>query len=357
MTLALVVCFMPWAVRNVVWRKREEPLCQPLQRNGRAEPEGRLVFVNAAPCTPTGVVSFNNAREACSFDSGVCYGSYLCLHKPTSDPEKMASGDYPYGEHMHGRKRLWEFRLQLTFRQDVDGEFYFGAEQDRYYHIAPPQRLVSHAVNMVLKRVATGMYQTHGEDPASSSGEKERPALVFPLWVLDQIIITPAGDTPPDLTDSQFSTFGRIKADNRAAMQKELGALRFERDLTYTFGFWCIAQFIDAIAWSSRSPPGGVPPAVPMADLGTHPPCYITMYALKPKDEWENRRGAADNRHLDSRKIYLWRVALWSSKVPPDPRRARELTTVLTPVQEQEPAGKRPPLPQRRVRCCSLWDL
>ena len=68
-------------------------------------------------------------------------------------------------------------------------------------------------------------------------------------------------------------------------MQEALNGLEFKPGRTFTFGFWCIAQFVDAIGW--RVSLGSVAkdgrcqgldevslPEVKLNEIGTHPPFY-----------------------------------------------------------------------------------
>eukprot|EP00928_Gymnodinium_smaydae_P089002 TRINITY_DN73017_c0_g1_i1.p1 TRINITY_DN73017_c0_g1~~TRINITY_DN73017_c0_g1_i1.p1 ORF type:complete len:415 (-),score=65.56 TRINITY_DN73017_c0_g1_i1:76-1251(-) len=327
--------FMAWLTWRCLRRKDESK--KKLSRSrGRAVPgaldlsdsegngeKGHLVLVNAAPCGPPGAVFQSNAPEPCPFETDISSGNYLFIHRPTDDPERVESGDYPYGDHMHGRRRLWEFRMQFRFKRKVEGEVFFGVEQDRYYPVSMVERYLVSSFVSLIRRAAPGMYHSHGDDPVTTDGECEIPGTVFPLWVMDQLIVTPEGETPPRLNDPEFDTFGRIKAHDREAMKQAIDGLDFSPGKTYTFGFWCVAQFMDAIAWKLLA--AGILPETSLTDLSTHPPCFATMYCLKPKDQWRSVSGPRDNRHLVSRKTYLWRVGFWSSHLPPPPGRTKEL--------------------------------
>eukprot|EP00438_Fugacium_kawagutii_P031295 Skav201233 [mRNA] locus=scaffold4162:159047:180794:+ [translate_table: standard] len=248
----------------------------------------------------------------------------MCVHKPTHEPEKMRSGKYALSEHLHQRKRLWEWRLQLRFRDVVQADnVFFGCEQDRYYHVGTVDRYISSSVIALLRQAADNVYQTHGEDPATTRGEAERPTIAFPLWVMDQMIITEEGEEAPKLDDPDFSSYGIIKAQNRKGMQEALQGLEFQPGRTYTFGFWCVAQAVDAIGW--KVPARALIPEIKLNEIGTHPPIYICMYILRPQDQWTDVQGRHDTRHLDSRKIYIWRTSLWSSALPPPLERQKEL--------------------------------
>ncbi|CAE7391264.1 Zfp36l1 [Symbiodinium sp. CCMP2456] len=301
---------------------------------------GHLLVANAAPCGPRGKWAPSYSTEPTEFDSGICHGSWLCIHKPTADAERMKAGDYPFADHLHTRKRLWEFRLQLKFRESVPaGNVFFGCEQDRYYHVGTIERYISSSVIALLRKASgDAMYQTHGDDPKYVQGEAERPTIAFPLWVMDQLIITEEGDDPPALNDPDFSSYGTVRALDRKRMQEVMQGLDFQPGRTFTFGFWCIAQFVDAVGW--RVPARGVIPEVKLNEIGTHPPIYITMYLLSNRDEW-NVQGTRDERHLDSRKIYIWRVAAWSSPCLREPRVFDEPCLCET-------SGLLPPTPKRQ---------
>jgi len=315
-----------WACVSLIRKMRKSEAEEPLSETPPPDNESaHLVLSNAAPCAPLGQPSRSDCTDPVEFDSGICHGSWLCVHKPTQEPDKMASGNYPFAEHLHHRKRLWEFRLQLHFRDSVPAEnVFFGCEQDRYYPVGTVERYISSSVIALLRHAsADNMYQSHGEDPASVQGESERPHVCFPLWVMDQLIVTEEGQQPPKLNDPDFSTYGIVRAKDRKAMQQALSGLDFKPGRTFTFGFWCIAQFVDAIGW--RVPARGVIPEVKLNEIGTHPPIYVTMYLLRSQDQWTDVQNYRDARHLDSRKIYIWRVSLWSSALPPPLERQKEL--------------------------------
>ncbi|CAK0880918.1 unnamed protein product, partial [Prorocentrum cordatum] len=216
-------------------------------RGASAQEAGTLQFVLADPCGPSKEPFVSNALEARSFETDICSGKILVLHKPTTEPERLQSGDYPYASHMHGRKRTFEVRLQICFKSVEKlrtHKVYFGAELDRFYKIGALELYFGRTINDMIKRCATGHYQSYGDDPDRVAGELERPCNVYPLWVMDQLEITPAGEKPPELASDQFPTLGMIKANDRKAMKKTIDELEFQVGVTYTFGFWCVSQFV-----------------------------------------------------------------------------------------------------------------
>jgi len=214
-------------------------------------------------------------------------------------------------------RRLWEHRIQFTMKRRVDGQTFFGVEQDKFQKVPWRQRAAAAPVVAALRKAAGGLYQSYGDDPQKTQGEAERPIVAFPLAMMDQFIFTPEGQTPPDLTDPKFPELGALKTNDRAGLRATLRALDFAPGPTFTFGFWCIAQYLDTLQWHA---PRTMLPPLSLLKLGIYPPGFITMYSVKQDDQHN-----PEHRHLDSKKVYLWRVAFWSSHMPPNATRAREL--------------------------------
>jgi len=328
--VALVVAYLVWLMVRIMrsfWEQgkpagttRHELHAADTIDNSDKE---RISAVLAGPSSPAGTTLHNNDEAATNFDCGSASGSVLLLHKPTGDWSCNESGNYRYGQqHMHGRKRLWEFRWQLKFKTPVQGDVFIGLEQDRYEPVSWVQRCAASSVLAALRGASGGaMYHSYGDDPSESSSETEteRPAVVFLLSLIDQLIVTPEGEQPPSLSDPSFPDYGLTKANDRKAFRTALADLELVPGPTYSFGFWSVSQFCDGIRW--QAPMRGLMPKVNFQDIGIHPPCFFVMYSLKPQAEDEK----SDRRHLDSRKSYYVRLAYWSSLVPPDPLRAREL--------------------------------
>eukprot|EP00747_Dinoflagellata_sp_TGD_P188108 gnl/TRDRNA2_/TRDRNA2_46585_c0_seq1.p1 gnl/TRDRNA2_/TRDRNA2_46585_c0~~gnl/TRDRNA2_/TRDRNA2_46585_c0_seq1.p1 ORF type:complete len:388 (+),score=51.69 gnl/TRDRNA2_/TRDRNA2_46585_c0_seq1:37-1200(+) len=312
-------------------------------------PSSKGESFSMASCFPPGIMYHSNAAEPTEFDSGVCYGKVLVLHKPTQNEAALKSGKYPYAAHMHARKRLWELRLQITFRENVEGEIHFGLEQDKYTEVSRLQRMVSAPLLRTLRSIAKGMHQSFGEDPNATAGEPERSTIVFPFCVMDQLIVTKQGETPPCLTDPAFPSKGLTKANDRRAFQEAMDALKYQSGTTITVGFWSIAQFCDCIGW--KAPKRGLMPEIRFGEIGIHPPCYGSLYVLRPRHEWSNVQGINDHRHLDSRKLYLFRSFFWSPVVAPDERRIIEITGADLKCSRENPEPLKNK-PFYREMCC-----
>mmetsp|Transcript_58750 Transcript_58750/g.108420 ORF Transcript_58750/g.108420 Transcript_58750/m.108420 type:complete len:408 (-) Transcript_58750:36-1259(-) len=379
--LVLVVVLWCWPQpKEPVKYVRASASQEPYQTAGTAEAdqdEPHVNIINASPTWPRNVVYRNNPTQPCPFDSGACHGVFLALHKPTHDPRLLASGDYPYGNHMHGRKRLWEFRLQMHFRRRVDGPIFVGVEQLDYQKVGSTQQATANILVRALQRATGGLYQSYGDDPDTTQGELERPHVVFPLaTMMDQLIVTEEGETPPDLTDPQFTKLGLTKANNRGKFKKAIESLELVPGPTFTFGFWGIAQFLDTILW--RAPARGVMPEIKLTKIGIIPPGFMVMYALPEQTDnfvsppasprappplgRSNSTSSIvsnvdDGRHLDSRKQYLWRTAFWSTVVQPDPKRMKDILPEVVKNESRKKGGDKSKTASTTVRhrwCCGI---
>merc|ERR1711920_513332 len=138
----------------------------------------------------------------------------------------------------------------------------------------------------------------------------------MPMWAFDQVIVTPEGETPPDLADPNFSEFGTKRADDRAAFMGEIAELKLRAGPTYTFAFWGISQFLDGINWEVKK-------IIPFKNLDFNlfcgaPPVRLVLYTLKDDVDGEQR-------HLQTSKNCYFNLAFWSSKKPPSNQKLRML--------------------------------
>eukprot|EP00913_Durusdinium_trenchii_P024263 g22780.t1 len=211
-----------------------------------------------------------------------CSGQFLVLHRPTHDSRLDASGAYRYGDHFAGKKRLWELRFRFHFK------------------------LMDLSVAGMRQVVGDRLYHTLGDE--SGDGERERPAILLPLWAFDQFIETAEGETPPDLTDPNLPAYGHKRVGQIREYKRMIDGLDLRPGPTFTFCFWGVSRFCDVMLWQAS----GIPIFTPI-DLNLYcgkPPLNLVLYTLKGDEE--------DKRHLQSRKTYYFRCCFWSSLKRPD---------------------------------------
>lgn len=264
----------------------------------------------------TGMMRFN-PDEPYAFENRNCSGQFLPLHRPTHDAALDRSGKYPYGSHFASRKRLWELRIQFQVKQPVDGNLMIGLELENYVPLnAAAKKFMGLTVAALRKVVGNDLYHSVGDDPQQGSTPHEKPVFMMPMWACDQLLITPVGEEPPDMTSPHFSTFGMKRVDDRKAFVKEMEGLKFAPGSIYTVCFWGISQFLDCQLWKVQR-------IVPFKTIDFdqfcgRPPVTVVMYTL-------NASEGGDLRHIQSRKNYFFRYALWSSERPPSAEKLREL--------------------------------
>lgn len=276
--------------------------------NSSANPGGSAPNLHGTFIPSTGLLC-GNSEQGYPFDNEFASGLFLATHRPTYDKALDKSGDWIYGEHYKGRKRLWEHRLQICFKKPIPrGGLRFGIELEEYVPLnKPTKKLMEGVVSMLRRVVGNDLYHSVGDNPKEVDGELERPVFAMPLWAFDQFIETPEGETPPDLADPQFCHFGHLRTADRGAFVDIMNTLDLQVGKTYTFAFWGISQFLDAVRWEVK----GVVPLVPV-DFNTFcgkPPVHLVLYTLNDSEQ--------ETRHLQSRKNYCFRLPFWSSKKPP----------------------------------------
>jgi len=266
---------------------------------------------------PPAALHHSNPSQPYTFDNERCYGKYIFFHPSASSaprpPDSEPEGLLDYSDYFRGKSRIWEFRMQFQFKRspDPDADWFFGTELEEYVPLsASARRVLGFAVTTVRAAIG-GLYHTPGDDPDQVEGELERPCFMLPLWAFDQFIETPAGERPPNLFDSGFPQLGfkRYKRAGKYAEEIESLKKRFKVGPTYTFAFWGSSRFGDVIRWRLLGMPFVGP--IDLDKFVGKPPIYCALYSLMPGKDGEKR-------HLQSRKQYHFRGAIWSSEHRPD---------------------------------------
>jgi hypothetical protein len=281
-------------------------------------PSGLHLEVTMDP--PSGL-HCSNPKMPYTFDNDLCWGSYIFFHPPVSKGANAGAGPLSFGDYFSGKRRLWELRLELHFKEAPDKELdmFFGTELEAYVPLAmAAKKVMSLTVEMVRKAFGS-VYHSVGDDPKSVKGELERPQIVLPVWAFDQFIETPEGMEPPSLTDPLFPEKGCKRSGRMSEYAQEIAVMKknFRTGATYTFASWGVARFADILNWQLR----GIPLLTPL-DLSTlvpRPPVHCVLYTLRPGRDGETR-------HLASRKDVYFRASIWSSSKRPERKRFEELT-------------------------------
>mmetsp|Transcript_32216 Transcript_32216/g.63476 ORF Transcript_32216/g.63476 Transcript_32216/m.63476 type:complete len:392 (+) Transcript_32216:69-1244(+) len=278
-----------------------------------------------------------NTNPVC-FENSYCKTKIMAMHRPTHEPWREETGEFPYAWHLAGRKRLWEIRMQLRFKQAPTGRVYFGLTLGGYTRVSGLARQVQQMLLKACIRVVGDLYHSNGDDPARTSGEVEPPTCVFPLWAVDQFIVSEPGQEPDLVSD--LSGLGRVRTDGLRAYKNDMQSMidNFSTEKVYTFCFWGVSQFLDCMNWEIC---GGILPGIRLDfnRLAGAAPVYTAMYEMPAHDK------DADPRHLPSKKKYVFHVAMWSQRKPPTDQVLQDLVHSNRPFKKK--AIEAAPLPRR----------
>eukprot|EP00928_Gymnodinium_smaydae_P063248 TRINITY_DN46899_c0_g1_i1.p1 TRINITY_DN46899_c0_g1~~TRINITY_DN46899_c0_g1_i1.p1 ORF type:complete len:453 (+),score=73.40 TRINITY_DN46899_c0_g1_i1:74-1360(+) len=256
----------------------------------------------------------SNGQKPMSSETDTASIKFLLLNAPPDDLDEDAVDAYPYSWHFANRKRLWEVRVQVRLKvlPEDGATLYFGLET------LPPirQKLSASAksANRLLLRAIQGfvgkeLYHSPGDNPAAFQGECEPPTFAMPMWAIDMFHVANPGEEPDISGDLSGIGFRRTDGLTNYISEMNKTVENFSKDKVYTFCFWGISQFVDAVNWEFR----GLFPSFRMDanKLCGRPPVYIVAYQMKKKQD--------DPRHLVSLKKYYFKIAFWSALHLPDP--------------------------------------
>jgi len=138
--------------------------------------------------------------------------------------------------------------------------------------------------------------------------DAELSHLVTDLAGWDQIIVTPAGKAPPNITselqglglEREASGLGAYTAEARRTLAE------INTSDTYTFCFWGCSRIVDVQQWKFRF----ATMHVDMSTFFQEWPMHGVMYELLPAAP-----GSSDDRHLESRKRYYLDFMFWNSQI------------------------------------------
>jgi len=300
-----------WHFRSRQKKRRRAAAQATLEGSDQHVPRWRRFYKDPLRWSFVGGNRINEANtDAADYENSFCKAKVLAMHRPTHEPWREETGEYPWAWHLAGRKRLWEIRMQLHFKQAPTGRVYFGLTTGAYTHVSGFARQVQQMLVRAATNIVGDIYHSNGDDPAKTVGEVEPPTCVFPLWAVDQFIVSEPGQEP-DL-HSDLSGLGRVRTDGINAYKRDMQIVtdNFSTEKVYTFCFWGVSQFLDCMNWEIC---GGILPGLRLDfnRLAGAAPVYTAMYEMPAHDK------DADPRHLPSKKKYVMHMAMWSQRKPP----------------------------------------
>jgi hypothetical protein len=246
--------------------------------------------------------------QAEELENDLCSMKAVMMHRPTHEPQRERSGEYPFSWHLSKRRRLWEIRVQLRFKLPPERQLYFGVELSTFVPVSGLARQAQKVLVSACRNAVGECYHSVGDDPIKTAGEAEPPTFVMPLWAFDQFVVSEPG-AEPDLTgDLEGAGMRRSSSGIREYTRAmETVAQSFSTNKIYTFCFWGASQFLDCMQWQVC---GGILPGARLDfnKLCGRPPFHIGLYELEQSD--------TETRHLNSRKRHYFKVEVWSTQQP-----------------------------------------
>merc|ERR1712151_709803 len=145
--------------------------------------------------------------------------------------------------------RRWELRVQGKFRKKPTGILYAGVVLQDFDHSVPQsifgRWLSTLSIAPLEHVVGASLHFTFGDrGETAARPDAEYGCLVGELAVFDQIIVTPPGETCPDICGNLDNVGLRRSAERNWADSTRLVADEVDTEHTYTFCFWGASRFI-----------------------------------------------------------------------------------------------------------------
>jgi len=228
-------------------------------------------------------------------------GHALFLQAPPRGSQ--SSGNSPYHHHFFNRRRLWELRLQGRFRRKPEGDLFVGMILKDFNYNQRIARWSRTVARLGLKLTNWNFYFSWGDRcEAAELPDAELSHVSTGMAGMDQVIVTPAGQKPPQITDELHGEGYERKAMGTEPYKKVINSVveSINTTDTYTFCYWGPSQCVDALNWEFRFGMN-----ISMSDFLEEWPVHLAIYELP----------VGDVRHLESRKRYFLDIMFWSTRV------------------------------------------
>lgn len=238
------------------------------------------------PSESDGQVIPVNSSTGIPFETDLFVGEVLFLQRPSPEP---SHDDWPYASHFKSSLRRWEMRCQGKFKRLPGSDIYFGAELRQDTSLTWSKRQVANWVLKVAKMLAElkGVWFHHCFNVVTQlDGSRLLPHYVSPIYAAEALYVTPAGETPPPITESILH--------NKVEEKK---AVKFNLEDTYTIGLW--NKQLDFTRWEIvNMPMGWTSSLTPFIGVQS---IHMIAYALKRTD-------TDHDPHSDDNKNFILRL-------------------------------------------------
>ncbi|CAK9002753.1 Uncharacterized protein SCF082_LOCUS7463 [Durusdinium trenchii] len=236
-------------------------------------------------------------------------GRCMLLHRPAWSYDGEDLAHYPYKEHFHGRKRLWEWRIQGRFKRRP-GHLYCGVELEKYVPVNFATRTMMRGIIPLVQGALQCKQIRH--EIGKEDDPSLRPTVVAPIWAADNTLVHEDPSAAPNIADISLpSGYSRKAARHFWDEVWNGGGPTFAGASpggpVFTFAIWGPAQLLDLRAWSLRKLPLMWSRTLSLDPFVGKQPVHAVIYETQGAEE-----------HHQSQKVYVMDVrvmpkALWSS--------------------------------------------
>ncbi len=234
-----------------------------------------------------------------------CFSGHVMLLIRTpdvDDPKALKpTGETParISEYMKSYKRRFEFQFQIKLKKIPTGPLFLGCEVENMIKMSRWTKSLATFLLAMIRRINPGFHYSLGiekdkADPERvKQGDYENTHLSFPVEAsMDRVIITKAGQTPPELGHELFETNESVKRRRRMGA----GSVDWNLEDTYTLCLW--SAYFDWIKWKSMNVPGCRPFSL-VAVTGKQP-VYLSVYELPhiPPQEYKKKKPPHNRKDL-----------------------------------------------------------
>jgi hypothetical protein len=239
-----------------------------------------------------------NAPEPMDFEMGNFSGRCLFLHRPEWSFDSPESCDtYPYKEHFHGRKRLWEIRIQGQFKRRP-GVLYCGIELEEYVPVSWGTKAIMKGLLPLVKKALN--CNTVNHELGREGDTSLRPACVAPVWAADNTLVHSTAAEAPQINQTTLPTgFGRKAAREFWEDLWSGGGPSWNTEPggpVFTFAIWGVSPLMDLQGWVFRKLPLTWGRDLPLEPFCGRQPTHAVFYELE-----DDQCG-----HHQENKKYMW---------------------------------------------------
>ena len=242
----------------------------------------------------------SNPEKAIPFENALFEGKVLFMLK---------DDDALHWQHLFsGRRRLFWIQIQGRFRIVPISTVFVGGEVQDRMQLGLWTRQLCRAILSLLKTLLPGLHSSLGDATGN-----ERPHISFPLYnSMEEFIVTPGGETPPQLGQDGFGESDADRKERRKGYSKQHPYV-FNTTDTYSFQFH--NYFLNFIQWSVVNLPGLSD--FSLTSVWKNMPLRIVAYQVDPENESSN-----SSLHECAKNQYFFNFELSHRRFAPSCRKS-----------------------------------